>query len=315
MSASLSVSAIVCTHNPRDDYFRRTLDGLKAQTLDRDDWELLVIDNASDTQLADRWDLSWHPNGRFVREDRTGLTYARLRSFHESEADLLVYIDDDNVLAEDYLARTLELFDAHPEVGALGGKALSEYEVEPPDWFDGLDVSLGCRDLGDAPKVGSWKGVPPEERTYPSFSPIGAGLGIRREAYATYVESAARDTRRTALGRSGENLASGEDNDMVMTLLSEGWAVGYFPSLVLTHLIPETRLTPKYLAGLARSSNKTWVTVLDVHDIRPWEPIAPWTLPLRKARAYLQTGAWQSEADRIRWKGACGQFEGRALLD
>jgi glycosyltransferase involved in cell wall biosynthesis len=311
---SIDVSAVVCTHNPRDDHLRRTLAGLRGQTLGGDRWELLIVDNASDEQLADQVDVSWHPNGRVVREDQVGLTHARLRSFHEVEAPLIVYIDDDNVLAPTYLERVVALFENRPDVGALGGKALPEYEVAPPDWFDEVGMDLGCRDLGDDVQVASWQDVPDSDRSYPGCAPIGAGLAIRRDAYATYVESAARDARRTALGRAGESLASGEDNDIVMTLLEEGWSVGYFPSLELTHLIPEERLTPEYLAEMAESSNKTWVTVLDVHGICPWDPIPEWTVPLRKLRAYFRTRAWRGVLQHIKWRGACGVFEGRALL-
>jgi len=311
---SVALSAIICTHNPRDDHFRRTLSGLRRQTLGKSRWELLIIDNASDEHLADQLDVSWHPNGRVMREDRVGLTHARLRSFHEAAAPLLVYIDDDNVLAPTYLERVVELFGKHAKIGALGGKALPEYEVEPPDWFDEVGMDLGCRDLGDEVQTASWSDVPADERTYPECAPIGAGLAIRREAYETYVESAARDARRKALGRAGENLASGEDNDIVMTVLENDWSVGYFPSLELSHLIPKERVTPDYLAEMAESSNKTWVTVLDVHGIRPWSPISSWTVPLRKMRAYVATRAWQGPLERIKWRGACGQFEGRALL-
>jgi len=156
--------------------------------------------------------------------------------------------------------------------------------------------------------------VSTEERAYPTCAPIGAGLAIRTEAYQAYVDSAARDARRTALGRAGENLASGEDNDIVMTLLEQGWSVGYFPSLELTHLIPKERVAPGYLAEMAESSNKTWVTVLDVHGICPWSPIPQWTVPLRKLRAYVRTQAWRSERRRVQWRGTCGIFEGRAQL-
>jgi glycosyltransferase involved in cell wall biosynthesis len=311
---NLRLSAVVCTHNPRADHIRRVLSGLRAQSLPRRHWELLIVDNASDEQLAEHLDLSWHPNGRVVRENRVGLTYARLRSFHEAQAPIVVYIDDDNVLDPPYLQRTLELFDEHNDVGALGGKSLPEYEIDPPDWFDEVGMDLGCRDLGDEPKTASWTQEAPEERTYPSCAPIGSGLAIRAEAYETYVQSAARDARRTALGRAGESLASGEDNDIVMTLLEEGWSVGYFPSLKLTHLIPEERLTSDYLARMAESSNKTWITVLDVHGIRIWGAIPEWTVPIRKLRMYLRMRAWRGPLERIRWRSSCGIFEGRALL-
>ena len=95
------VSVIICTHNPRPDAFRRVLDSLAAQTLPKAQWELLLVDNASDDRLEPRWPLSWHSNARHVREDQLGLTAARLRGIRESRGDVLIYVDDDNVLAAD----------------------------------------------------------------------------------------------------------------------------------------------------------------------------------------------------------------------
>ena len=45
------ISVIVCSHNPRDAYLIRCLNGLRSQTLDMKSWELLLIDNASDQPL------------------------------------------------------------------------------------------------------------------------------------------------------------------------------------------------------------------------------------------------------------------------
>jgi glycosyltransferase involved in cell wall biosynthesis len=308
------VSAVVCTHNPREDHIERTLSGLRRQTFPDERWELIVVDNASDEQLSDSLDVSWHRNGRIVREDRVGLTHARLRGYEEATAPILVYVDDDNVLVDSYLRTVVDLFDEHPEVGAIGGKALPEYETSPPSWFDEVGINLGCRDRGNEVETASWDQVPEDERTYPGCAPIGAGLSLRTDAYAAYVESTRQNPKRAALDRRGDNLASGGDNDIAMSILEEGWSVGYFPSLELKHLIPEERLTPEYLAEMAESSNKTWVTVLDIHGIRPWEPIPEWTVPLRKLRAYFWTQAWRGVLQRIKWRRACGVFEGRALL-
>src|SRR5271154_1339560 len=99
----MEVSVIICTHNPRLHYLRRTLDALAEQTLPKDRWELLLIDNMSREPVSSAWDLSWHPNARHVREEALGLTNARLRGIRESKGEYLVFIDDDNVAAADYL--------------------------------------------------------------------------------------------------------------------------------------------------------------------------------------------------------------------
>src|SRR5580658_6827083 len=94
----IEITVIVCTHNPRPDYLRRVLDGLNGQSFPKDRWEFLLIDNASKTPLAGTWDLSWHPNGRHVREEELGLTPARLRGIRETAGQQIVFVDDDNIL-------------------------------------------------------------------------------------------------------------------------------------------------------------------------------------------------------------------------
>jgi glycosyltransferase involved in cell wall biosynthesis len=302
----------VCTHNPRRDYLDATLTSVRAQAgiSAGADWELLIIDNASHEPLASTLDLSWQKQARVIREDRLGLTFARLRSFEEARGELIIYIDDDNVLAPDYFAHAVRLMDETPRYGAIGGKSLPVYEVPPPDWFAEAGLSLACRDLGDVALMAEWAD-PDAARTYPDCAPVGAGMVVRRAAYENYVRAASADPRRTALGRRGTDLASGEDNDMILSILRQGWQVAYRPELSLDHLIPAGRLTQAYLERYARSSNRTWVQVLQVHDICPWPPVARWTVLPRLVRAYLRTQPWRSPAARIRWQGVLGHYDGR----
>lgn len=131
-----SVSVIICAHNPKPDYLQRALEALKAQTLPRSEWELLLIDNASKEPLASAWDLSWHPRGRHVREDQLGLTAARLCGIKDSTGELLVFVDDDNVLNPDYLSNALEISLSKTCVGAFGGNVVGEFEAAPPSWVN-----------------------------------------------------------------------------------------------------------------------------------------------------------------------------------
>src|SRR6266568_4862897 len=115
----MQVSVIICCHNPRVDYLARVLEALKAQTLSTDNWELLVVDNASDEALAGWFDISWHPKARHIQERQLGLTAARLCGIHESLGDLCVFVDDDNVLAKNYLEAALDLAHEYPKIGAF----------------------------------------------------------------------------------------------------------------------------------------------------------------------------------------------------
>src|SRR4051812_93219 len=97
------ISVVLCTHNPRPDFLARTLGSLRAQNLALSQWELVIVDNHSANPLSSLVDLSWHPNGRIIREDELGLTPARLRGIAETHGEILVFVDDDNVLQSDYL--------------------------------------------------------------------------------------------------------------------------------------------------------------------------------------------------------------------
>ena len=88
----------------------------------------------------------------------------------------------------------------------------------------------------------------------------------------------------------------GGDCDINLTLLDEGWGVGYFPQLKLTHLIPAGRLTKDYLARLNRGISCSWVQVLDMHEIRPWSKISQWTVFPRKVRAFFNYQPWKIQS-------------------
>ena len=308
---SLQITAILCTHNPRPDYLERVLAALQGQTLALSQWELVIIDNASTSPLAPSMDLSWHPQGRVVLEPHLGLTRARQRGFREAQAELLVYVDDDNVLAADYLEQVQQAFGQHPQLGVAAGKALPEFEVPPPDWLPEFYSMLALRDFGDTATL--IPGCSPCQH-YPDQAPAGAGMALRRAAFADYWASLGDDAARLRLGRTGQNLVSGEDNDIVLTLLNRGWDGAYLPQLQLIHLIAARRLQSDYLARLNFAASQSWVQVLDLHGIRLWPAIAPWTVRLRQAKAWLRLRPWQSAAAYVRWCGICGLLAGQARL-
>ena len=106
------ISVVICTHNPRRDYILRTLEALKAQTLPKDEWELLIVDNASKIAVSNLVELSWHPNVAIVSENELGLTHARLRGIKESRGDYLIRLAEGGAYSH-ALLKTLVL-DAPP---------------------------------------------------------------------------------------------------------------------------------------------------------------------------------------------------------
>lgn len=301
----MQLSVIIPTHNPHAGRLARTLAALRAQTLPATEWEIVVVDNASTPPVdAGTPGLA---NARLVREPQPGLTHARRAGLRAATGALLVFADDDNVLDPDYLAQTLRLAAAHPRVGAFGGRSLPGFEVAPADWLAEFFPLLALRDPGPAPVIAPAE-TPP--RAYPLCAPIGAGMVLRRAAADAWLNAPDRGLT----DRRGHELTSGGDNDIVLTIFGAGWDVAYFPELKLTHLIPAGRLDAGYLARLNRGIQKSWVQVLAGHGVCPWAAIAPWTVPLRQAKAWFTHRAWQGTAAHIRWQGACGHFEGRAAI-
>lgn len=245
-----SYSVIICSHNPREDYFRRTLDSLQKQTLAFEQWELLLIDNASDQPLAKIWDLSWHPGSRHIREDELGLTPARLRGIKEGGGEILVFVDDDNVLASTFLERIEAVAESHPYLGVFGSGACEpEFEVPLPPELAHLAAQHGgvlpLLALKSVPSP-SWSNNPIDR----SSMPWGAGLCVKRDTAAHYVELIRRLNVSEILDRRGSELFCAGDDLFSWAAVSMGKGFGVFPELQLVHLIPATRLRPSYFLRL-----------------------------------------------------------------
>jgi hypothetical protein len=243
---SIAISVIVCAHNPRASYFTKVIEALRKQTLPNTRWEFLLIDNASLERLEDQWDLSWHSNARHLHEGELGLTPARLRGIRESRGDLLIFVDDDNVLAPDYLEQALWVGKEWPLLGAWGGDIAGEFEVAPEPWTKSFWPLLALRDV----RRPMWSNNPDDGHALP----CGAGLCVRATVAREYETLLRQQPRRRALDRIGSSLSSCGDSDLALCSTHLGLGFGSFPALRLKHLIPAQRLKEDYLIHLVRET-------------------------------------------------------------
>jgi glycosyltransferase involved in cell wall biosynthesis len=239
------ISIIICTHNPRHEYLSRVLASLKNQTLDCEHWDLLLIDNVSNPSVASKVDVGWHPNARHIREDRLGLTHARICGIQEAKTEILIFVDDDNVLDRDYLENALRIAQTWPMLGAWGGQCLPDFETEPPTWTKEFWEYLGIRSFDRD----HWSNLPQWENT-----PIGAGLCVRKNIAEVYVHSLQTDPRRVNLDRQGNMLLSCGDMDFAYTACDMGMDIGIFTELKLLHLMPPNRLEESYLLRMVEQA-------------------------------------------------------------
>jgi glycosyltransferase involved in cell wall biosynthesis len=243
LTAPTALSVIICTHNPRPDYFAQCIKALLAQTVSLDKWELLLIDNASDSAKAPRLDLAWHPRARLMCEPQLGLTPARLRGIREAIGGLLVFVDDDNVLDADFLETALRVGKEKPFLGAWSGQCRPGFEEQPPEWTRRYWGNLVIRQFDKD----VWSNLP----RLPDSMPCGAGLCVRHAVARHYLHLHESGKRSFQFDRAGGTLLSGGDNDLAACACDLGLGLGLIASLKLQHLIPKQRLTLDYISRLA----------------------------------------------------------------
>lgn len=252
----MKITVIICTHNPRADHLARTLEGLRAQTLPASNWELLLIDNRSTPPLSPA-QFPFFPALRIVREETLGLAAARLRGIAEATGNLFVFVDDDNVLAPDFLQEAAALATRFPTLGAFGGQVRGDFEIPPSPWFAARLDRLAIHEFTATTRT---------REPIATLAPRGAGLCVRAEVARHHRARALADPRRLALGRTGRRLAAGDDTDLALTACDLGMEIGLFPQLRLAHLIPRERLTLRYFARLTRGLARSH---LDLLALRP----------------------------------------------
>jgi glycosyltransferase involved in cell wall biosynthesis len=222
------------------------LEALDNQTLPKDQWELLLIDNASMELLREKWSLSWHPNARHIREEELGLTPARMRGIFESTGEILVFVDDDNILEKNYLKISFELAQEHPYLGVFGSaRILPEFEIAPEADLEPYLPVLALRDVERA----VWSNDPLDGNV-----PWGAGMVVLRKTADSHRERVLGSDMSRGLDRKGSQLNSCGDDEFSWTACEMGCGRGIFPELVVTHLISKSRLDRDYLYRLAEGT-------------------------------------------------------------
>jgi hypothetical protein len=175
--------------------------------------------------------------------------------------DLLVFVDDDNVLAANYLEEALRIATAWPILGAWGGSILPEFEAEPPEWVRPYLVYLSARlverdvwsNLVDDHRVVHW----------------GAGVCVRQQVATTYLQSVVGDMRRQCLDRRGNGLLSYGDVDLALTSCDLGLSTGLFSRLTLSHLIPCSRTDERYLRRLIEAVEESKALLAKLRGTKP----------------------------------------------
>ncbi len=241
-----SISVVICTYNNAN-LLDRTLAALEKQQVDETlDWSVLVVDNNSTDgtlHVVQRYsERGLIPGLASVRETQQGLGFARRRAIVETKGALIAFVDDDCLVAANWVQQAMVFAEAHPLVGAFGGQVQLVWDVKPSDVAIRAGGLLAAQQLGDNPLQ-----LPATGFTYL----VGAGLVVRRTA----IESSGWTEHFALIDRRGRSLSSGGDVEMVLRIRNAGYELWYNSAMQLEHFIPRERATLLYLCHVSRGTS------------------------------------------------------------
>jgi glycosyltransferase involved in cell wall biosynthesis len=236
----VGVSVVIVCYNSKD-RIKPTLDHLAAQEGIDFPWEVILVDNNSNDNTGVIAQECWKEIGlnvpfTVVLEKRPGTMYARYTGIVSANFRYLLFVDDDNWLAENYVRTAYETIRHDNTIAAVGGRGIMEFEkgFTPPDWVARYEKSYGCgpqgKKDGDTTNDQGWL--------------YTAGAILDRvwldRLYSAGFESALK-------GRDGKSLAPGEDSELTYALKIIGGKLYYCSEMTFKHFMPKNRMTWKYL--------------------------------------------------------------------
>ncbi|MBE9129025.1 MULTISPECIES: hormogonium polysaccharide biosynthesis glycosyltransferase HpsE [unclassified Coleofasciculus] len=275
MSVDFTVS--ICTYNGAN-RVPEVLDKLQKQTgTEKIKWEVIVVDNNSDDNTASvvfDYVQSWRKDSelRYVFEGKQGVSYARNRAVKEARSrELIGFLDDDNLPAENWLAEAYRFGQEHPQAGAYGGVINAKLDEPLPSYFEEVKVFLAISNRGSIPFCY-------ERSAKPRRIPAAPGSVIRKQAWQDCVPE-----KLLLQGRDEKNktmLGACEDLEVMYRIQNGNWEVWHNPKMEIWHHIPAKRLEKQYLLEIARTSGLS-NHALRIARLHQWQrPVLVFLTPL-----------------------------------
>ena len=248
------LSVVVCTYN-RSKQLERALASLIDQTLALQDYEIIVVNNASTDGTRDvAVKLAQAaPNLRYVYEPELGLSNARNSGVREARGEIVAFMDDDAAADKAWLAHVAEVFRrGDTRLGCVGGKVLPVWPRSRPAWLSEPMLGfLGLLDYGDESRPCD----------FPKEYAIGCNMAFRREFLLS--DGQPFDPQ---LGRRGSNLVGNEEIALQSKVSKQGGIIYYEAKSLVHHFVPEERLTRRWF--IRRTFDQGVSDVLAGHDER-----------------------------------------------
>ena len=246
----MDVSVILATYR-RSDILSKTLKSLCGLNTDNLNWELIIIDNADDSntqQLINQY-FDQLPI-KLIIETTPGKNNALNRALPLAKGKLFVFTDDDIIADSNWLIEIWEGSQRWKNCDMFGGRIL-------PFWPEGFyPYPAGNPYLIGAYCIADWQ---LSESIYPADKIFGPNMAVRRSVF----EKGWRFN--TKIGPSQKkNYIMGSETEFVMRMEREGFKSVYLPNALVYHQIRPEQMKFSWLkkrafrAGLGQAnSDKT----------------------------------------------------------
>lgn len=236
------ISVIICCYNSQK-RLKPTLQALCKQIVSSKlAWEIIIVDNASDDNTTTAAASIWNSfadkplvNFEIVFQALPGLANARRKGIAVAQYCYLLFCDDDNWLAENYVQGVYDILNGNDNIAACGGQGFPVFETDKPEWFDTYAeaFAVGTQSLNEEDNV--------------LLNLYGAGMAINRSA----IERLAKNNfKPQMIGRTGKKLSSAEDTELTYAFVLAGYKLQYAKNLHFFHYLPHQRLQFDYLKQL-----------------------------------------------------------------
>ncbi len=271
----LTASVIVCAFDERRwRDLRRAIDSLSRQSRAADEL-IVVIDHNRELFRLAREELA---SARVVaNRHRRGLSGARNTGVESATEDVLVFIDDDAVAEEDWLATLLASY-YDPDVVAVGGAVAPRWDRGRPRGFpEEFDWVVGC----------SYRGLPETKR--PVRNLIGANMSFRREVLDRVGGFS------DGIGRVGHRPVGCEETELCIRVGAAfpDAVILYDPAARVSHRVPRARASWRYFCARCFSEGLSKALVAQAagtnRGLSSERSYATRTLPFAMARGMRST--------------------------
>lgn len=248
------LSAVICTHN-RHKSVSATINSVLAQDIDRQDYEIIVVDNSTDAEEARLFGAQYNgmENFRYVHESIPGLSNARNVGAQLARAPIIAYLDDDAIAPPQWLRELSLGYQKFGDRTAIVGGPVEPVWVTPrPDWLTSdLEGFFSIVDHGSEIR-----------ELLPHEWLAGCNYSIRRD----WLFAAGGFS--TELGRKGAlSLLSNEETQVSESVRARGGKIVYVPGAGVKHYIDPSRTSADWL-----KRRIAWQAVSDVLS-RPQEAL------------------------------------------